>query len=160
MNWDDIRTACGFRSGLKEYEFDFALSFAGENRQLAELIASQLQTFDCAVFYDEWFEANYLGKAWHKSFMRIFGEQSRFVVCILDKNHAEKIWPTFERECFTPRVAEAAVIPIYVDDTPIAGIPKDIIGIPFRNYVAFGVDLPNKVTDEIVFKLIERLEDA
>ena len=160
LNWEEIRTACGFRSGLKEYEFDFALSFAGENRQLAELVASQLQTFDCAVFYDEWFEANYLGKAWHKSFMQIFGEQSRFVVCILDKNHAEKIWPTFERECFTPRVAEAAVIPIYVDDTPIAGIPKDTIGIPFKNYVAFGADLPNKVTDEIVFKLIERLEDA
>lgn len=160
LNWDDIRTACGFRSGLKEYQFDFALSFAGENRELARLIADQLDLFDCAVFYDEYFEANYLGKAWHKSFTQIFGEQARFVICLLDKHHVEKIWPTFERECFSPRVSEAAVIPIYLDDTPVPGIPKDIIGIPFKNNASFGAELPNKVTDEIVFKLFERLEDV
>lgn len=160
LDWKALRLACGFRIGLKEYEFDFALSFAGENRQLAEMVANQLEMLDCAVFYDAWFEANYLGKAWHKSFTQIFSEQARFVVCLLDKNHAEKIWPTFERECFTPRIAEAAVIPIYLDDTPVAGIPKDIIGIPFKNYTAYEPDLQNKVTDEIVFKLFERLEDA
>jgi hypothetical protein len=160
LDWEGIRTACGFRVGIKEYEFDFAISFAGENRSLAALIAHQLQEFDCAVFYDEWFEANYLGKAWHKTFTQIFGEQSRYVVCILDKHHADKIWPTFERECFTPRVTEASVIPIYVDETPIVGIPKDIAGIHFKNYAEFGPELPNKVTDEIVFKLMERLEGA
>lgn len=160
LDWEGIRTACGFRAGAKEYEFDFAISFAGENRALASLIASQLQELDCAVFYDEWFEANYLGKAWHKAFTQIFGEQSRYVVCILDKHHAEKIWPTFERECFAPRVAEAAVIPIHVDDTPIAGIPKDIVGIHFKDYASLGAGLANRVADDIVFKLIDRLEDA
>jgi hypothetical protein len=158
LNWDEVRGACGFRQGQKDYEYDFAISFAGENRALAEIIATQLQSFDCAVFYDEWFEANFLGKAWQKSFASIFGEQSRFVVCLLDKHHAEKIWPTFERECFTPRVAEAAVIPIYLDDTPIVGIPKDIVGISFKKYQDIGAELANKVTDEIVFKLFERLE--
>ena len=160
LSWDEIRTACGFRSGVKDFAFDFAISFAGENRDLARLIADQLDAFDCAVFYDEYFEANYLGKAWHKSFTQIFGEQSRFVVCLLDKHHVEKIWPTFERECFAPRTAEADVIPIYLDDTPVPGIPQDILGINFKNYVIHGVDLPNKVTDEIAWKLFERLQDA
>lgn len=160
LDWDIIRTACGFRVGIKEYQFDFAISFAGENRDLAKLIADQLDLFDCTVFYDEYFEANYLGKAWHKSFTEIFGEQSRFVVCLLDKHHVEKIWPTFERECFAPRVSEAAVIPIYLDNAPIPGIPKDIVGIPFKDYPSLGPDLANKVTDEIVFKLFELLEDA
>jgi hypothetical protein len=134
------------------------ISFAGENRALAEVIAVQLQSLDCAVFYDEWFEANFLGKAWQKSFSKIFGEQSRFVVCLLDKYHAEKIWPSFERECFSPRVADAAIIPVYLDNTPIVGIPKDIVGISFKKYQDFGDELPNKVTDEIIFKLVERLE--
>lgn len=159
LDWDEIRTVCGFRAGLKNYEYEFAISFAGENRQLAQLIATQLQEFDCAVFYDEWFEANFLGKTWHKSFAQIFGDQSRFVVCLLDKYHVEKIWPTFERDCFTPRVAEAAVIPIYLDDTPVVGIPRDIVGIPFKNYSASGDKLANRVTDEIVFKLLERLDE-
>lgn len=82
----------------------------------------------------------------------------KFVVCLLDKHHVEKIWPTFERECFAPRVSEAAVIPIYLDDAPVPGIPKDIVGIPFKNFAALGADLANKVTDEIVFKLFELLE--
>lgn len=158
LNWDDIRGECGFRAGQKEYDYDFAISFAGENRALAEVIAVQLQSLDCAVFYDEWFEANFLGKAWQKSFAKIFGEQSRFVVCLLDKYHAEKIWPSFERECFSPRVADAAIIPVYLDNTPIIGIPKDIVGISFKKYQDLGDELPNKVTDEIIFKLVERLE--
>ena len=160
LDWEQMRIACGFKAGEKEYPFDFAISFAGENRVLAKLIADQLDLLDCAVFYDEYFEANYLGKAWHKSFAEIFGVQSRFVVCLLDKYHVEKIWPTFERECFSPRVSEAAVIPIYLDDTPVPGIPKDIVGIPFKNHAAIGIDLPGKVTDEIVFKLFEALESV
>jgi hypothetical protein len=160
LNWDDVRSACGFRSGNKEYQFDFAISFAGENRELAKLIADQLEIFDCAVFYDEYFEANYLGKAWHKSFMHIFGEQARFIICLLDEHHVTKIWPTFERECFMPRVAEAAVIPIYLDDTLVPGIPRDIVGIPFKSYSELGAELANKVTDNIVYKLFERLEDV
>jgi hypothetical protein len=158
LSWDEIRVACGFRADVKDYPFDFAISFAGENRDLARLIAEQLGAFDCNVFYDEHFEANYLGKAWHKSFTQVFGEQSRFVVCLLDKYHVEKIWPTFERECFAPRIAEADVIPIYLDNTIVPGIPRDIVGINFKNYEAYGAELPNKVTDDIVFKLFERLQ--
>ncbi|WP_196773813.1 TIR domain-containing protein [Burkholderia vietnamiensis] len=159
LNWDEIRTACGFRASIKEYSFDFAISFAGENRDLARIIADQLDAFDCAVFYDEYFEANYLGKTWHKTFTQIFGEQSRFVVCLLDKYHVEKIWPSFERECFAPRIAEDAVIPIYLDETPVPGIPRDIVGIDFKQY-ALDENLHNRITDEIAWKLVERLQDA
>jgi len=160
LNWEEIRKSCGFRAGQKDFEFDFAISFAGENRELARSIATQLEALDCSVFFDEFFEANYLGKAWHKSFMDVFGEQSRLVVCLLDRHHLEKIWPTFERECFTPRVPEAAVIPIHLDDSAFPGIPKDIVGIPFKNYLGFGDQIQNRITDDIVFKLLARLEDV
>ena len=160
LNWDELRKACGFRSGERDFDFDFALSFAGENRLVARTIAEQLEILDCAVFYDEIFEVNYLGKAWHKSFMEIFGERSRFVVCLLDKHHLEKIWPTFERECFAPRVPEAAVIPIYLDDTMFPGIPRDIVGITFTQEDSRPEELDSRVTDEIVFKLMSRLDDV
>jgi hypothetical protein len=160
VDWEEIRKGCGFRSGQKDYDFDFAISFAGENRDLARAISTQLETLDCAIFFDEFFETNYLGKAWHKSFMQVFGEQARFVVCLLDSHHLEKIWPTFERECFTPRVAESAVIPIYLDDSVFVGIPKDIVGIRFRDYQGLGDQLQNRITDDIVFRLLARLEDV
>jgi hypothetical protein len=160
LNWDELRKACGFRSGIRDYDFDFALSFAGENRQLARTIADQLEILDCSVFFDEFFEANYLGKAWHKSFADIFGERSRLVVCLLDKNHLEKIWPTFERECFAPRVPEEAVIPIYLDSTAFPGIPKDIVGIPFSASDNPDISLNDQITDKIIFKLISRLDSV
>ncbi len=157
LNWEQLRKACGFRDSSDEFEYDFAISFAGENRTLAKYIADLLAALDCTVFYDEYFEANFLGKAWGKQFAEVFSKKSRFVVCLLDSNHKEKIWPTFERECFSPRIEDEAVIPVYLDDTVFVGIPKDIIGIDFKRK-----DPSNEViiTDEIVLKLESRLNNT
>lgn len=160
VDWDEIKKACGFRVGVKDYDFDFAISFAGENRWLARAIVEQLETLDCAVFYDEYFEANYLGKAWGKKFTQVFGEESRFVICLLDKNHVDKIWPTFERDVFAPRIADGAVIPIYLDDTPVVGIPKDTVGVVFKGYTEQTENIRNIITDKIAFKVVGRLEGA
>ena len=89
-------------------------------------------------------------------FERIFGRDSRLVICLLDRHYREKIWPTFERECFLPRVREGEVIPIFLDDTTFVGIPKDIIGITFARSDDPEVE-NSRVTDEIAFKLMERL---
>ncbi|MES9949822.1 MAG: hypothetical protein ABW118_12745 [Candidatus Thiodiazotropha sp.] len=157
LDWNDLRKDCGFRDTNEDFEFDFAISFAGENRDLAKTITDLLGVLDCTVFYDEYFEANYLGSAWSKQFEEIFGLKSRLVVCLLDRHHNEKIWPTFERECFRPRVADASVIPIYLDDTKFVGIPDDIVGLSFIEY---DFDDEDAITDRIVIKLEERLQNA
>jgi hypothetical protein len=156
LEWEKLRQECGFKLEDKDFEFDFAISFAGENRELARMIASQLEILDFSIFFDEFYEANYLGKAWGSQFEDIFKNRARFIVAILDRYHREKIWPTFERDCFVPRIVEEAVIPIYLDDTPFPGIPKDIVGINFDPNEAG--NLENRVTDEIVFKLMDRIE--
>lgn len=103
LDWNQLRLDCGFREQSDVFEFEVALSFAGENRELARFIAESLDLLDVPVFFDEMFEVNFLGKAWSSRFKDIFATKSRFVVCLLDKYHAEKIWPTFEREHFVPR---------------------------------------------------------
>lgn len=155
LDWDRCRTDCGFRpSDGREYKWEVAISFAGENRDLARYISDQLEELDVAVFYDENFESNYLGKAWSKEFERIFKDDSRLVLCLLDKNHKEKIWPTFERQVFVGRVDREEVIPVYLDDTNFPGIPSDIIGIKFK----YPDDEWQKKADErIIFKMIDRL---
>ncbi|HWQ89181.1 MAG TPA: TIR domain-containing protein [Desulfitobacteriaceae bacterium] len=157
LDWEEMRKDCGFRDDLLTFDWDFAISFAGENRALAKTIVDLLEILDCTTFYDEYYEANYLGTAWSQQFKEIFGSKARYVVCLLDSYHAEKIWPTFEREIFTPRVDDAAVIPIYLDDTPFQGIPKDIVGIDFKSCDRGDIDL---VTDTIVYKLEEKLRRA
>ncbi|UZH54864.1 TIR domain-containing protein [Salinimicrobium tongyeongense] len=156
VDWEEIRKDCGFRESIEDKEFEIAISFAGENRELAKYIAEQLEQIDVPTFYDELYESNYLGKAWSKEFERIFVHDSRFVVCLLDENHKNKIWPTFERDCFRKRVAHGEVIPIFLDDTVFVGIPDDIVGFKFK--WNRDEDWQSEVEDKIVFKIWERLE--
>ncbi|MBK7208137.1 MAG: TIR domain-containing protein [Elusimicrobia bacterium] len=155
LDWTRLRHDCGFRTNTRSAEFDFAISFAGENRELARIIANQLKTLDTHVFFDEQFEVNFLGRAWSTEFERIFKRDSHLVVCLLDENYRTKIWPTFERECFLPRVKDGEVIPIFLDSATFPGIPNDLVGIHFRFDNTKTID--NQVTDEITFKLFERL---
>jgi len=156
LNWDALRKDCGFREGTTSFDFDFAISFAGENRALAKCIADNLEILDASVFFDEYFETNFLGKAWAQQFTEIFSEKCRLVLCLLDRHYREKIWPTFERECFLPRVSEGHVIPIYLDDTKFVGIPSDIVGIKY-SFDPEVLGWENDVIDKIVFRLIERI---
>ena len=156
LNWEELRQECGFKHTDKDYEFDYAISFAGENRELARQISLLLETLDCSVFFDELYENNYLGKTWQRSFEEIFRHKSRLVVCLLDTNYRDKIWPTFEKECFLPRIADEAVIPIYLDDTTFVGIPSDTVGIKFKRDTS--KSLEDQVTDEIVFRLVDKLD--
>src|SRR5258708_1381493 len=157
LDWERLKRDCGFRSQENSFQYDFALSFAGEHRLLARQIAEQLEILDCAVFFDELFENNFLGTAWTKQFQQIFKEQARFVVCLLDEHYSRKIWPIFEKECFVPRLNDGAIIPIYLDETVFLGIPREIAGITFK-YVEDEPDLLNRAIDEIVFRLGIKLE--
>lgn len=119
-------------------------------------MAQQLEILDTHVFYDEYFESNFLGKTWSQQFKRIFAEDSRLVVCLLDKHHNEKIWPTFERECFQPRIADEAVIPIFLDETIFVGIPQDLIGIKFH-WDNTDSKWKDQAVEDILMKLIDRV---
>jgi len=132
LDWKKIKKECGFKYKSTDYKFDIAISFAGENRALAEYITTFLRVFDYEVFYDELYEANYLGSSWSDRFEEVFNRESRYVLCLLDKNHKAKIWPTFERECFQERVKEKAVIPVFLDDSKFVGIPQDLVGIKYK----------------------------
>jgi len=156
LDWAKLRHDCGFRPPGRDFEYDFAISFAGENRDLAREITQQLSMLDAHVFFDEHFEANFMGRAWSSQFEKIFGHESRLIICLLDINYREKIWPTFEKECFLPRVPDGDVIPIFLDSTTFVGIPQDIVGIKFELSSDFN-DVKDRVTDEIAFKLADRL---
>jgi len=156
LDWEQLRADCGFRSDVANYEWDIAISFAGEHRALAEHVARQLDSLDVPVFFDQMHESNLLGQAWSTIFKGIFAEKSRYILCLLDKHHLEKIWPTFEREHFAPRVTAGEVIPVYLDDTKFVGIPQDIVGIKFK-YAESDPGWRERADTEIVFKLIEKL---
>jgi hypothetical protein len=156
LDWNQLRTDCGFREITISREWEVAVSFAGENRDLARHIASQLEFLDVSVFFDELYEDNYLGRVWSAEFKRVFSESSDLIVCILDDNHLRKIWPTFERDCFSPRVQSGEVIPIFLDNSVFPGIPRDIVGINFT-WDPSNPEWKAKASEEIVMRLIDRV---
>lgn len=156
VDWKKLTKECGFSKSNGSHTFDIAISFAGENRELAEEIATTLKILDFEVFYDRLYENNYLGRSWGKEFERIFTNDSKFIVCILDEHHRRKIWPTFERECFAEKVQTNEVIPIFLDDTKFVGIPQDLIGIKFK-YNKNDKGLRERIHKEIVFKIANRV---
>ena len=158
LNWDSLRERCGFRDSEKDFEFDIAISFAGENRDLAEFIANQLSELDISVFYDRNYEDNYLGGPWSKYFNEIFVEKSRLVAVLLDKHHLDKVWPTFERDCFSPRVKSQEVIPIHLDETVFPGIPNDLVSIHFRSTKDIS-DQRDDIIDNIVMRIAIKLQN-
>ncbi|MES2727192.1 MAG: TIR domain-containing protein [Bacteroidota bacterium] len=157
IDWKKMTKECGFSKSNGSHTFDIAISFAGENRELAEEIALILRMLDFEVFYDRLYEDNYLGSSWGKEFERIFTNDSKFVVCILDEHHRRKIWPTFERECFSEKIQTNEVIPIFLDDTKFVGIPQDLIGIRFK-YNKNDKTIAERIRKEIVYKIAHRVQ--
>ncbi|OYU18505.1 MAG: hypothetical protein CFE34_10265 [Rhodobacteraceae bacterium PARR1] len=157
LNWEDLRQRCGFRDEPQDFEWDIAVSFAGENRALAGFIEQQLRELDISVFYDRNYEDNYLGGLWSQQFLDIFAHKSRLVVAILDRHHKEKVWPTFERDCFAARVQQGEVIPIILDDTVFPGVPKDLVSIHFK----FAGDVAaqkESIIDDVVLRIAGKLD--
>ena len=157
LNWEDLRQRCGFRDDPRDFEWDIAISFAGENRSLADFIGQQLRDLDISVFYDRNYEDNYLGGLWSQQFSDIFAEKSRLVVAILDLHHKEKVWPTFERDCFTRRVPAAEVIPIFLDKTEFPGIPTDLVSIHFI-FEGDCTTQEDEIIDDIVLRIASKLD--
>lgn len=109
--------------------FDFALSFAGEDRDVASKLAHLLERSGARVFYDDNFRPFLLGKKLTKEFKKIYSTSTRFVVPIISKFYPEKDWTDFEFSVVKQekgRRKEEFVLPLRLDKTKILGLHEDV----------------------------------
>lgn len=107
-------------------QYDFAFSFAGEDRALVEQIKEGLQGF--TVFYDNDHQGELCGKDLYKYFRKLYSQNCKYVVCFLSKYYRKKIWTTVEFTAIKERLiatffASDFLIPIVLDEE---GLPEDI----------------------------------
>jgi GNAT superfamily N-acetyltransferase len=115
--------------------YDFALSFAGEDRARAEALASVLSERGTRVFYDKYEEADLLGKDLYQHLQSIYRDRARFCVIFLSQNYARKLWTRHELKQAQARAFEQSVeyiLPIKLDDTEIPGINRTVGYIDLR----------------------------
>jgi len=112
------------------YDYDIAISFASEDRQLAEGVASGLKKAKARVFYDKDEQAHLLGKNLYDCLYDIYCNRSRYCIVISSISYTKKMWTTHERQAAQERtLAERGneyIIPVRVDDTHLPGLSKSI----------------------------------
>ena len=116
IDWKRFAAEVGFRSIEFRSRYDFALSFAGANRAVAERIFDALREGEFEVFYDKNEEHRLLAADIEDYLRPIYQSDATFVVALLGKDYPQRIWTKFESEQFKKRFAENAVIPIWFSD--------------------------------------------
>ena len=135
---------------MRKYEYDVALSFAGEDRQHAEALAELLKNSGYQVFYDEYEQAQLWGKDLYTQLSVIYKDKARYCVMFLSEYYARKLWTNHERESAQARAfmeSEEYILPVRLDDTEIPGIS------PTVGYL----DLRSRSIDKVYQTLVEKL---
>lgn len=137
-------------SSNSNFEYDFAISFAGEQREIAEKIVKFLEKEKARVFYDRNFESKMLGKKLTTYFQETFGDKARYVIIIISKEYPNKDWTNLELSIARDEAkkrSEEFILPLRLDDTHIIGIHDDVCFLNLRE----------KTIEEAVEILIKKL---
>lgn len=108
----------------QEFEYDIAVSFAGEQRDYVKAIVRGLGE-DIKVFYDEDEKAKLWGENLIDLLTDLYQHKARYVVMFVSAAYAEKMWTNVERQSAMARAAKqrtAYVLPIRMDDTDLPGL--------------------------------------
>lgn len=100
-------------------KYDFAFSFAGEDRAVVEEIKKGLDGFQ--VFYDEDYKGKLCGMDLYQYLRDLYMNQTKYVVCFLSKSYKQKVWTNLEFSAIKERFmatffASDFLIPIILED--------------------------------------------
>jgi hypothetical protein len=119
MPWAKFAKELGFNNIEFKNKYDFALSFAGSQREIAEKIFEGLSEEEFSVFYDKYEQHRIIASNLEEYLEPIYQSEARFIICILSTEYPRKIWTTFEAKYIGARVQLGEIIPVVVDGTSI-----------------------------------------
>lgn len=125
-----------------DYEYDIAISFAGEDRELAEGIASRLIEHDVRVFYDELERAELWGKDLYQHLHEIYFEKAQFCLLLVSQDYVGKAWPEHELKAIQARdfsEDREYVLPVRIDDANLPGLSPTIGYISWPDTTVVGI---------------------
>ncbi len=120
-----------------DFEYDVALSFAGEDRETAEQFAKLLEAEGFTVFYDNWNKADLWGRDLYQHLDEVYSKKARFCVMFLSAKYVAKAWTKHEMKSAQARAFrenEAYILPVRLDDTEIPGIRPTVGYLDLRQH--------------------------
>jgi hypothetical protein len=134
----------------RRYEYDVALSFAGEDRDFAQRLARSLESRGVRVFYDDDRRPFLWGRNLYTTLYEVYAHQSRFCILLVSAAYRDKMWTNHERSAAQARAlqtrAQDYILPIRIEDVEIPGLPPTVAYLPAE----LGIE---KITDQFVRKI-------
>jgi hypothetical protein len=124
------------------FEYDVAVSFAGEQRAAAHAIAACLAAAGLRVFYDLYQEAELWGKDLYEHLADVYGKKARYCLMLVSKDYAAKLWTTHERRSAYARAlrqSQEYILPVRFDETEIPGLSPNVAYVRFEDHNAEGI---------------------
>lgn len=139
------------------FQYDVALSFAGENRALVEVLADDLVAQGVRVFYDAYEQADLWGKDLYQHLQSVYRDKARYCLVFVSRSYAEKVWTRHELHQAQARALEEHreyILPVRLDDTEIPGLNLTIGYIDLRRYSV------SQLRDFVLRKLGHTVDDS
>ncbi len=143
MPWREFAERIGFVGIDFPHKYDFALSFAGEDRAIAQALARSLEEEEVEVFYDFNEQHRILAVDIEEYLRPIYQSEARFVVALLSPSYPKKIWAKFESDQFKSRLGQDAVIPIWFTTAPPGMFDET------RRYGGLTIDPDSDLTSQV-----------
>lgn len=134
----------------QEYLYDVALSFAGEDRSYAEIIANKLKNRGIKVFYDKFETANLWGKDLFQYLSHIYKDNAKYCVIFISDAYKQKMWTRHELRNAQNRSFlenKEYILPIFLENVELDGL-NDTIG-----YVKASEFSESEIVDLIIEKV-------
>jgi hypothetical protein len=116
IDWRQYREQIGF-GPESQSNYDFALSFAGPQRDLARALYEVLTEGGFAVFFDEVERDRMLGQDLRGYLAPIYASGAEMVLVILGSEYPERYWTAFEQDQYNGRIPKGSVIPVWTPES-------------------------------------------
>lgn len=110
--WASFSKEAGYLAMEFNSRYDFALSFAGANRDVAEQLFETLQAEEFEVFYDYNEQYRILAEDIEDYLRPIYSSEAAYVVVIIGPDYPKRVWTQFESDHFKHRFSKGTVIPV------------------------------------------------
>lgn len=110
--WRVFTEQVGYKGDYFSNKYDFAFSFAGADRDLAEKLYESLTAREVSVFYDESEQHRIIAQNVEDYLAPIYRSEAKYVVVIQSPAYPTRIWTKFESDQFRERFGRNEVIPI------------------------------------------------
>lgn len=118
ISWSSFAKQVGFMTMDFPCPYDFALSFSGSDRNIAEALFNSLAEMEFEVFYDRNEQHRILAEDVEDYLRPIYMTDAQYVIVLLGPEYPKRVWTRFESQQFRDRFKENAVIPIWFDSVP------------------------------------------